>query len=160
MTIRTQGEIVTRVWALRANRGDIFGFREEVLVEALDLDHARQVVAPRHPGEWTQRVDHETHARDYLRFAVGKILDHRGNSASRSVDKLSELAWLLGRGDVVAAMEHAGYRMYGAPAVKAFADGFGWPFHDGLDGGDRLALARMAEGQQCDPQGCERGCAD
>ncbi|MFC4148645.1 hypothetical protein ACFO0M_20520 [Micromonospora mangrovi] len=157
MTIRTQEEIVTRVWALRANRGDVFGFREEVLVEALDLDHARQVITPRHPVEWAQRVDHETYARGYLDFAVGKILDHRGNSASRSVDKLSELAWLLGRDDIVAAMDHAGYPMYGAPKVRAFADGFGWPF---LDGDDGLALARMADGQQCDPQGCERGCAD
>lgn len=157
MTIRTQEEIVTRVWALRANRQDILGFREDVLVDALDLDHARQVITPRHPVEWTQRVDHETYARDYLEFAIGKILDHRGNSASRSVDKLSELAWLLGRDDIVAAMDHAGYPMYGAPKVKAFADGFGLPF---LDGDDGLALARMADGQQCDPQGCERGCAD
>ncbi|MFG3559112.1 hypothetical protein ACGGAQ_32545 [Micromonospora sp. NPDC047557] len=39
-----------------------------------------------------QRVDHETYARDYLQFAVGKILDHRGNSASWSVDKLGKLA--------------------------------------------------------------------
>ncbi|MEU4555736.1 hypothetical protein [Micromonospora violae] len=160
MTIRTQEEIVSRVWALRANRGDIFGFREEVLVEALDLEHARQVITPRHPGEWTQRVDHETYARNYLRFAAGKILEHRGNSASRSVDKLSELAWLLGRDDIAAGMGRAGYPMYGAPKVTAFADGFGWPLLDDLDGDDRRALARMAEGQQCDPRGCERGCAD
>ncbi|WLS43233.1 hypothetical protein Q3V37_17580 [Micromonospora profundi] len=160
MTIRTQEEIVTRVWALRANRGDIFGFREEVLVEALDLDHARQVLTPRHPEAWTQRVDHETYARDYLQFAIGKIIDHRGNSASRSVDKLGELTWLLVRDDIVAEMDHVSYPMYGAPKVKAFADGFGWPFLDDLDGDDRLALARMAEGQQCHPQGCERGCAD
>ncbi|MET8198017.1 hypothetical protein [Micromonospora taraxaci] len=160
MTIRTQEQIVTRVWALRANRGDIFGFREEVLLEALDLDHARQVITPRHPEAWTPRVDYETYARDYLRFAVGKILDHRGNSASRSVDKLGELAWLLGRDDIVAGMDHTDYPMYGAPKVTVFADGFGWPLLDELDGDDRLALARMAEGQQCDPQGCERGCAD
>ncbi|MGC4815086.1 hypothetical protein ACLQ29_31610 [Micromonospora sp. DT228] len=160
MTIRSQEEIVTRVWALRANRWDIFGFREEVLVEALDLDHARLVLTPRHPAEWIQRVDHEAYARDYLRFAIGKIIDHRGNSASRSVDKLGELAWLLGRDDIVAAMDHAGYPMYGAPKVKAFADRFDWPFLDDLDGDDQQSLARMAEGQQCDPRGCEQGCAD
>jgi hypothetical protein len=160
VTVRTQEEIVTRVWALRAHRRDIFGFRAEVLVEALDLDHARQFLDPDTPGEWIQRNDHETYARDYLRFAIGKILDHRGNSASRSVDKLYELAWLLGRDDVVRAMDHAGHPMYGAPKIKAFADGLGWPFLDELDGDDRQALARMAGGQQCDPQGCEWGCAD
>lgn len=160
MPIRTQEEIVTRVWSLRANREDIFGHREEVLVAALDLDHVREVIALRRPGEWIQRLDHDTFAREYLRFAVEKILDHRGNSASRSVDKLSELAWLLGRDAVVTAMDHVRYPMYGAPKIRAFADGFGWPFLDEHDGDDRLALARMAEGQQCDPQGCERGCAD
>ncbi|AEB42641.1 hypothetical protein [Micromonospora maris] len=160
MTARTQEEIVTRIRALRAHRRDIFGFREEVLVEALDLDHARQLLGPGTPGGWTPRVDHETYARDYLRFAIGKIIDHRGNSASRSVDKLGELAWLLGRDDIVRAMDHTSYPMYGAPTVKAFADGFGWPFLDDLDSDDQRALARMADGQQCDPQGCQRGCAD
>ncbi|MFB9238160.1 hypothetical protein ACFFWC_21820 [Plantactinospora siamensis] len=46
MTIRSQQKIVTRIWALRAHRGGILGFREEVLVEALDLQHARQVITP------------------------------------------------------------------------------------------------------------------
>ncbi|TNH29839.1 hypothetical protein FHG89_10675 [Micromonospora orduensis] len=50
--------------------------------------------------------------------------------------------------------------MNGAAKVTGFADGFGWPFLDDLDGYDRQALARMADGQQCDPQGCERGGAD
>jgi hypothetical protein len=164
VTIRNQEEIVARLRAIRAQHRDaldeLFDFRQEVLLEALDFDHAREFLAPDAPGGWIQRVDHETYARDYLRFAIGKILDHRGNSAGRSVDKLGELAWLIGRDDVVAAMDQAGYLMYGAPKVRAFADGFGWPFLDKLDGDDRQALARMAAGQQCDPRGCRWGCAD
>jgi hypothetical protein len=164
MTVRTQEEIVIRLRAIRAQHRDVldelFDFRQEVLMEALDLDHAREFLGSNAAGEWVQRVDHETYARDYLGFAIGKILDHRGNSAGRSVDKLGELAWLLGRDDIVRAMDHARYPMYGAPKVKALADGLGWPFLDELDGDDRQALARMAAGQQCDPRGCKWGCAD
>jgi hypothetical protein len=116
VTIRNQEEIVARLRVIRAQHRDaldeLFDFRQEVLLEALDLEYAREFLAPA-PGGWIQRVDHETYARDYLRFAIGKILHHRGNSASRSVDKLGELAWLIGRDDVVAAMDQAGYLMYG-----------------------------------------------
>ena len=57
-------------------------------------------------------------------------------------------------------MDSARYPMYGAPKVKAFADGFGWPFHEaGNDPDDLRALTRMAQGEQCDPHGCARGCA-
>ncbi|WBB52414.1 hypothetical protein [Verrucosispora sp. WMMD573] len=54
------------------------------------------------------------------------ILDHRGNSVSRSVETLAELAWLLGRDDLASAIDDADYPIYGAPKVKFFADGFGW----------------------------------
>jgi hypothetical protein len=58
-------------------------------------------------------------------------------------------------------MQAAGYPMYGAPMVKAFADGFGWAFTDAVDDpDDRQSLTRMARGEQCDPDGCHRGCAD
>ena len=159
---RTQADIVARIAHLRLEDTDLFGFREEVLLAALDYAHARQFL----PGDvcasdWHQQTDHEAYAQAYLEFAIGKILDHRGNSASRSVDKLAELAWLACRDDVVAAMESADYPRYGAPKVKAFADGFGWAFADAVDDPDaRQALARMAGGDECDPRGCEWGCAD
>ena len=91
-------------------------------------------------------------ARKYLGFAIGKIVNHRGISASRSVDKLTEYAWLLGRDDIVKAMGEADYPQYGAPIVKAFADGFGWwPEDVGPE------LARMAEGLPCEDS-CMDGC--
>jgi hypothetical protein len=146
-----------RIARLRADGTDLLGFRKEVLLAALDYAHARQFL----PSDWHPQVDDESYAMAYLDFAIGKILDHRSNSASRSVDKLTELAWLAGRDDVVAAMRTAGYPMYGAPRVTAFADGFGWPFTDPLDDpDDQRALTRMARGQQCEPGGCHRGCAD
>ncbi len=162
MPARTQSDIVARIARLRTDGTDLFGFREEVLLGALDYAHARQFLPTGvAASDWDQHVNHESYAMAYLDFAIGKILDHRSNSASRSVDKLAELAWLAGRDDVVAAMQSAGYPLYGAPMVKAFADGFGWAFTDAVhDPDDRQALTRMARGEQCDPDGCHRGCAD
>ena len=90
-------------------------------------------------------------ASRYLDFAIGKIRNHRGISASRSVDKLTEYAWLLGRDDVVTAMEAADYPQYGAPKVKAFAEGMGWEWPSTPD------LARMSQGLPCEDT-CADGC--
>ncbi len=167
MTPRTQDDITARLRAVRATGEDRLGFREEVLLEALDFDHAREFLNPEVTARqwdqqrWSQHSDTDTYARWYLRFAIGQILGHRSNSASRSVDKLAELAWLLGCDDIVAAVDTASYPMYGAPKVKAFADTLGWPFDDLVDdSGDRQALARMADGQPCRPDGCTWGCED
>lgn len=86
-----------------------------------------------------------------LPFALGKILNHRGISASRSVDQLTEYAWLLGRDDVVQAMQDAAYPQYGAPKVKAFGEGLGleWPGTE--------PMRRMADGLPCSDD-CWQGC--
>jgi hypothetical protein len=156
MTARTQDEIVARLEAVKDD--DWLGFKHDVLVPQLDFEHARPYLKPTATAEsWNNKgeptaVEVETEAAGYLTFAIGKIVDHRGISASRSVDKLTEYAWLLGRDDVVAAMDEADYPQYGAPKVKAFAEGMGWPWPDGE------ALARMASGEACEP-GCQEGCA-
>lgn len=162
MPARTQQEIVARLRQVRADGKDLFGFRHEVLLAALDFDHARPFLHPTVTRiKWKQTADPDSHARAYLQFAIDKIIDHRSNSAWRSTVKLAELAWLLGRDEVVAAMDTAGYPRYGAPTVKAFADGLGWRFAETVeDLNDRQALIRMAQGQQCLPDGCPRGCAD
>lgn len=128
---RTQEEIVARIEAIAST--DFFGFGRKVLLDALDFEHARPLLDPRATeAEWGPAAGPDTllaSARDYYTFALGKIRDHRGLSASRSVDKLTEYAWLLGRDDIVTAMGAAIYEQYGAPTVKAFASGFelAWP---------------------------------
>jgi hypothetical protein len=162
MPARTQQEITARLRQVRDADTDFFGFQEDVLLPALDFDHAREFLDPSVQREdWRQQGDHESNARAYLVFAIGKIIDHRGNSAWRSTVKLAELAWLLVRDDVVAAMDTAGFPIYGAPKLKAFADGLGWRFADAVEDPDsRQALIRMAQGLQCQPDGCQWGCAD
>lgn len=157
---RTQDEILARIHAVGAD--DILGWRQEVLIGALDYDHAK--LGRLKPGttaeDWDEAriTDVEQAARDYLTFAVDKILHHRGISASRSVEKLGEFAWLLGRDDVVEAMAAADYPQYGAPKVRAFATGMGWPWPgDGVDPRDAAGLARMVQGLPCEPD-CAGGC--
>lgn len=150
--MRTQEEIVARIGDVADV--DFFGFKLEVLIGALDFEHARPFIKPDvTAAEWDKLRESDTDAaaRNYYRFALGKIEGHRGISASRSVDKLTEYAWLLGRDDVVDAMAAADHAQYGAPKAKAFGAGFGedWP-------SERWAV-RMAEGLPCEP-GCEMGC--
>lgn len=153
MTTRTQEEILARFRATRDD--DMFGFKAEVLAKCMTFETAEGI---RKKGitaeEWGQPLnlsELRDAAREYLGFAIGKIKNHRGISAHRSVQKLEEYAWLLGRDDVVAAMRAAEYPQYGAPTVKAFAEGMGW-----WDKPDK-ALERMTQGLPCTDD-CDEGC--
>lgn len=148
-TAPTQDQIVERIAAVAEN--DWLGFRREVLVQALDFAHAKPFLRDGVTEDQWPTTDLAAEAAEYLTFAIEKILDHRGISANRSVDKLCEYAWLLGRHDVVSAMESVGFAQYGAPKVKAFAVGLDLPWPDDP------ALARMAAGESCYP-GCDEGC--
>ncbi|GIJ08429.1 hypothetical protein ACFFMR_29225 [Micromonospora andamanensis] len=167
MIRRTQEEILHRVDQHAAAGEDAFGFRRDLLIDALDIDHARPFLQPDITGQqwdnlrWDSLGGPEAYGREYLWFTVRQILHHRSGSASRAVDKLTELAWLLGRDDVVTAMNTAPYPMYGAPKITAFADGLGWPLHSPAQDPDwRDAFTRMAAGQPCNPDGCVWGCQD
>lgn len=96
-----------------------------------------------------------------MAFAVHKIPDHRSGSAVRAVNKLTELAWLLGRDDVMTAMNSTAYPMYGAPKITVFADGLGWPLHSLAQDPDwRDAVIRMAAALPCSPDGCAWECEE
>lgn len=151
---RTQEEIAARVEAVKDD--DTFGFKLEVLIAALDFEHARPYLrAEVTAEEWAKQqlcaCDFESEARDYYKFALGKIRDHRGISTTRSVEKLTEFAWLLGRDDVIERTQNLAYEQYGAPKVKAWGEAFGmeWPTEE--------AMVRMASGLPC-VEGCVSGC--
>lgn len=152
MSARTQEEILAQIEAVTGD--DFFGFRREVLIAVLDYEHARQFLKEdTTPEEWAQEQVTDVLAAGfgYYGFALGKIRDHRGISASRSVAKLREYAWLLGRDDVITAMDEADYPQYGAPQVAAFAKGFG------LDWPTEAAMMRMSSGLPCEDD-CMDGC--
>lgn len=152
MSARTQDEILARLNDVADD--DFLGFRFEVLVEALDYAHVKPFLQDDATAEdWAKQqvVNIDETTLGYYTFAVGKIEDHRGLSADRSVTKLREFAWLLGRDDAVEAMDAADHMNYGAPKVKAFAQamGYAWP--------DSTELNRMADGLPCDDD-CGSGC--
>lgn len=147
---RTQEEILARFNAVDS----FFGYEREILAEAMDVQTLAAVgIDATALADWRQltHADLEAAAESYLEFAIGKIEEHRGLSADRSVTKLREYAWLLGRDDVVEAMDATGYAQYGAPKVRVFARKFGWPWPDSA------SLNRMAAGASCRID-CEDGC--
>ena len=160
--MRTQDEIVAR---LRAPRGDLlFNFEPDVLLPQLDFDRAREFLKDGATAEeWGRATDGveeryplgEAAAlrdfRSYAAFAWSKARYHRGLSAIRSVQKLSAWAWLLGRDDVLEAVERADYAPYGCPKLKVICEAFGFPVPDDEE------LVRMMRGEPCTPD-CEDGC--
>lgn len=59
----------------------------------------------------------------YMKFAWGKAEDERGISASRSIQKLGEWLWVLGRDDLYGLINRDDlYNPYGAPALLAVCD--------------------------------------
>jgi hypothetical protein len=124
---RSSAEIFARAQAA----DDMFGWAQGVLLSYCDYETGLPILNDGVTAEdWAKNADDpaaiETAAYSYYRFALGKIADERGLSAERSVIKLREFAWLMGRDDVVAAMDAAPYPQYGAPKVAAFGEGFGF----------------------------------
>ena len=167
--MRTQDEIAAKV----AERDDdLLGFRADVLLCFLDYDHAKPLIkpeitreqwdamdnsvggdAPRHPRVLTASDIPEQMA-GYMRFAWGKVSDHRSISAGRSVDKLAALAWLLGDDDVVAfAEDPTNYPQYGAPILRHICERYGLPIPDDEH------LQRMMQSERCTDD-CEEGCGE
>jgi hypothetical protein len=90
--------------------------------------------------------------RGYMEFAWGKVENHRGISASRSVEKMSAWLWILGDEEMVAsARDNANYAYYGAPILKKICDVYGFPVPDN-DG-----VRNMSQGKPC-CEGCTEGC--
>lgn len=154
---RTPDEIRDR--AILIAEDDIFGFAGGVLLERLDFDHVRPMLAPGATSEqWAEvfcTVPIADAAEQYLLYAMSKALQHRSVSASWSVMKLREIAWLAGLDDVKDAMDGIEFPQYGAPKLHAFAATSGldyiWHAHGCAE------LSRMAVGRPC-KDGCTSGC--
>jgi malate synthase len=130
-----------------------------VLLDALDFDHAREfLTAEVTAQQWTQQTDHETNARWYLRFAIGKILRHR----SLSRRKGRSTSWVSSPGCSTATTSCP---QWTKPATQRTARRKSPHSPTGSAGlsatrsptrTTRGALARMAHGSECDPDGCPR----
>lgn len=151
MASRTQAEILDRYRSIDAG-ADWLGFRREALASLMDSRTLQATGDYRQPEPGEDPIDPAKALVDYFEFACEKASDHRGISASRSVDKLAEFAWAAGFDEAVAAMEAAPYENYGAPQLHALAqtvEGLVWPDTDELN--------NMSIGKPCVPD-CMSGC--
>jgi hypothetical protein len=136
-----------------------FGFHLEVLVPYLPYKYAKDFLKEDVvEEEWDKKVIPLTEDNvkrdmgDYMEFAWGKVIDHRGLSASRSVEKMAEWCWLLGDDESVEFAETDGnYAMYGAPILNFMCQKHGFPVPE-----DNDDLEKMIAGQPChkDCHGC------
>jgi hypothetical protein len=152
--MRTDAEIVAQIKARTAK--DVFGIETGDLLGVLPFSSAQEFLKPGvttdefgSPSERTREAVLKA-MHEYMDFAWGKALDHRGISAGRSVFHFRALVWLLGDEDY-GAIEWDDFAQYGAPVLKAICDRFDFPMPDSA------AAFRMAKGEPCRPD-CEEGC--
>lgn len=125
---RTPEEIIGKC----KDANDIFGFGTQVLADYLPKSVvaanliANEAKEAFETAEFRQITDVEEAVQDmldYWQFGLGKALDRRGISASRTVMKLGAWLWLLGREDLAAMIQdEANYNPYGMPALVALGD--------------------------------------
>jgi hypothetical protein len=144
-------EILKRI---EETKDDFLPFRREVLVYALDFASAKPFLKPEATADgWPVTTDTsiKKEALEYLVFAWGKVRDHRGISAQRSVQKLLEWVWLLGDESLFESAKAARFAQYGAPILAVISKAWGASMPDDA------ATLRMIAGEPCVPE-CGEGC--
>lgn len=145
---------------------DFFPFAVADLVAYLPLEFAREFLSEEaikkyDNGEevWTVREDPVAEIKDYMSFAVDKVVYHRGLSAGRSVDHMRAWLWLAGEEELLAfANDDNHYKNYGAPILKAIADHYKIDYASKLNPSSLKSFENMAMGKPCHP-GCKEGCS-
>ena len=166
MELKNEDQILAKVTEIKANGKDMFGFKIEALVQFLPSKQVQALFGFQDPVEedmkkWDEE-DKESLTeenvmnlfREYMAFAWGKALDHRGLSASRSVSKLAMYAWIMGADELVDDIEsrRIRYAQYGCPILAAIAEKFSFPIPE--DSGTQNMIA----GNPCEPD-CSMGCS-
>lgn len=155
--MRTIEEVIE--YYRRESKNDPLGFEGEVLLPYLSAEQAREFLQEGADlSEWQQApLLFESIVKqmcEYMTFAWGKVQDHRGISASRSVEKMCAWLWLLGDEETRAfAKDEHNYPQYGAPVLKKICDKYGFPVPAGSD------IENMVQGKKCsqDCAGCGSG---
>ncbi len=135
---------------------------KEKMAKPAFLDFSTEVLGVFLPEGWKEGHEHEVEnhplteeyvrreAVEYLQFAFGKAVNHRGISAGRSVQKMTEYAWLLGLDEAVKFAENSdNYKNYGVPILKVMAKTLGVEMPP--------EIANWPDGEPCTPD-CVEGC--
>ena len=147
---RTQKDLSDRLAAIRDD--DMLGFRTGVLLEFADGPTLRPFLKEEyqtdeyisaHVIETDNLEDAAQDFLDYMVFAWMKATDERGISASRSIDKLGEWLWILGREDLYEVIHDDGlYSPYGAPALIKVCESLGIEVPDDVRSFARVPCSR------------------
>jgi len=155
--MRTVEEIVHRL-RNRMPDVDVLGFRLEALAIFLPKDALREFLKPDATAEnWTPLPLTSESVQSEMRTYMAetgwrKVLSHRGISASRSVEKMSEWLWLLGNDELHGFAEaDENYAQYGAPVLLRICEKYGFDIPEGPE------AHRMALGLPC-REDCDEGC--
>lgn len=153
--MRTTADIVELYRREKAD--DMLGFTADALLGYLSAEQFAEFAKPDADlSDWDQdelTQDAVTERmRNYMEFAWGKALGHRGISASRSVAKMRAWLWVLADDELVTFAEaDENYENYGAPILWRICENYDFPLPD-----DSRAK-RMAHGEPCFA-GCDEGC--
>lgn len=155
--MRTDEEILARIEAVTDE--DWMGTTRANLIIALSFEAAKSFLTEEAvangPAGWAEHVT-DTDEKvlkamtDYMDFAVGKAVGHRGLSAGRSIDHYRAWVWLLGD-EHFDAIDWENYTNYGAPILAQIAERYDIPVPADDD------FVNMSKGLPCEPK-CYSGC--
>lgn len=156
--LKTQDELVERYRKISSR---VLDFESGVIGEFLDFDHAKQFLkedSDATPETWDKallKADRETVIKeltDYMEFAVGKALDHRGLSSGRSINKMRGWMWLLSNNEMIDFIDDGShYAMYGCPILKKIILKYDLVIPEATD---NEYFDNMADGNPCH-SGCD-----
>lgn len=158
--MRTVNEILAKITEVAGD--DLFGAQRTELVSSLPFSAAQANGFVKEGVAEETWTTHQIGTDDavikamvgYLPFAIGKATDHRGLSASRSLDHMRGWLWLLGDDDLLAiADDGAQYRPYGGPILGAIVK----KYAPDLPAAKTPEFERMAAGRPCEDY-CQDGC--
>jgi len=155
--LRTPEEIKHRI--NKISEFDLFGISADLIIY-LPYEDAKEFIKPEITKEEWEGKHRKAYTKeniikrikDYMPFALGKAENHRGISASRSIDHM--VAWLfLLKDDEL--LNYAGnddnYENYGCPILKKICDKYNIEYPEDKH------MQNMAEGKPC-YNGCDMGC--
>ena len=124
--MRTTKQIIARIKKLKNQ--DFFGFQRNNLLRYLTFEDAKPFLKDGTTAEqWTHHALTDDavleQLRSYMPFAWDKANNCRGLSASRSVDHMKTLLWLLG--DPLGEKLDDIYEYYGKPCLAAVCEKYG-----------------------------------
>jgi hypothetical protein len=154
--MREPREIVLRI---KQQQQVPMSFEPEVLIPYLAFEDAKPFLNEKATQEEWDKVRQAytrevvlAEAKRYMAdYGWPKCQDHRGISASRTIQKMTAWAWLLSEEALLEKMHSTPYENYGAPILKVVCEHFTWPIPDDQ------ATQRMMQGKPC-TDNCEAGC--